>query len=116
MSQPSRRWNDAKAMGLPFSTHRGAVSKAQLRLHAEVPETEVSRRVATLLAKIHDHSAVVGIVGLGYVGLPLMTRFVEQGFRVIGFDVDAERVALLNRGESPIRHIPAAGIACAAGN
>jgi len=66
-----------------------------------------------LLARIADRSAQIGIVGLGYVGLPLMSRFVEQGFRVLGFDVDAERVALLNRGESPIRHIPAAGIAAA---
>jgi UDP-N-acetyl-D-glucosamine dehydrogenase len=68
----------------------------------------------TLLARIADRSALIGIVGLGYVGLPLMSRFVEQGFRVVGFDLDAERVALLNRGESPIRHIPAAGIAAAA--
>jgi len=67
-----------------------------------------------LLDRVTKRSAVIGIIGLGYVGLPLMLRFVEQGFRVLGFDVDAERVALLNRGESPIRHIGAAGIAAAA--
>jgi UDP-N-acetyl-D-glucosamine dehydrogenase len=64
----------------------------------------------SLLERIHKRSAVIGIIGLGYVGLPLMSRFVEQGFRIIGFDVDTNRVALLNRGESPIRHIPATSI------
>jgi UDP-N-acetyl-D-glucosamine dehydrogenase len=67
----------------------------------------------TLLARVADRSAVIGIVGLGYVGLPLMRRFVEEGFRVIGFDVDIDRVAMLNRGESPIRHIPASSISAA---
>jgi len=68
----------------------------------------------TLLARLADRSAVIGIIGLGYVGLPLMLRFVEQKFRVIGFDTNAERVSLLNLGESPIRHIPAASLAAAA--
>jgi len=67
-----------------------------------------------LLGRIANRSAVIGIIGLGYVGLPLMLRFIERRFRVIGFDTDAERVSLLNRGESPIRHIPAASIAAAA--
>ena len=59
----------------------------------------------TLLARIGDRSALIGIVGLGYVGLPLMSPFVEQSFRVLGFDVDAERVALLNAGEHQLsRH------------
>jgi len=58
----------------------------------------------SLLGRLADRLAVIGIIGLGYVGLPLMLRFIEQRFRVIGFDTDAERVSLLNRGESPIRH------------
>jgi len=47
----------------------------------------------------------VGVIGLGYVGLPLALRFCEEGFRVVGFDVDPAKVEKLNRGESYIRHI-----------
>ena len=48
---------------------------------------------------------MVGIVGLGYVGLPLMRAATHAGFRVLGFDIDQERVAILNDGRSPIRHL-----------
>lgn len=44
-----------------------------------------------LSALIHSRAAVVGIIGMGYVGLPLMLRFVEAGFKVIGFDIDEEK-------------------------
>ena len=63
-----------------------------------------------LVKKIEDCAAVVGIVGLGYVGLPLALAFAADGFRVIGFDTDQEKVDKLNGGESYIRHIPAARI------
>jgi UDP-N-acetyl-D-glucosamine dehydrogenase len=63
-----------------------------------------------LLQKITSHGAKVGIIGLGYVGLPLVLRFGEERFHVLGFDVDGEKVAKLNRGESYIRHIQAAPI------
>jgi UDP-N-acetyl-D-glucosamine dehydrogenase len=52
----------------------------------------------------------VGIIGCGYVGLPLGLRFAEAGHRVIGFDVDKSKVEKLNRGESYIQHIPVAKI------
>jgi UDP-N-acetyl-D-glucosamine dehydrogenase len=55
-----------------------------------------------LLEKIQNRSAQVAVVGLGYVGLPLALRFSECGFRVIGIDTDAERVAQLARGETYI--------------
>src|SRR5579863_2479293 len=48
----------------------------------------------------------VGIIGCGYVGLPLGLRFAEAGHRVTGFDVDNSKVDKLNRGESYIQHIP----------
>lgn len=56
--------------------------------------------------KISNKEAIVGIVGLGYVGLPLMLRFAEVGYRVIGIDIDERKNALLNQGESYIQHIP----------
>lgn len=60
-----------------------------------------------LIGKIWSHTARIGVVGLGYVGLPLVLRFSEEHFSVIGFDVDATKVAKLNNGETYIRHIPA---------
>ena len=59
----------------------------------------------TLLRRIDAHEVYIGIIGQGYVGLPLALTFVEKGFRVLGFDVDAEKVAALNRGECYIRHV-----------
>jgi UDP-N-acetyl-D-glucosamine dehydrogenase len=53
-------------------------------------------------ARVAARDVVVGVVGLGYVGLPLAISFAESGFRSLGFDVDAERAAALNRGESHI--------------
>lgn len=47
----------------------------------------------------------VGILGLGYVGIPLALRVAETGMRVIGFDVDLDRVAQLNQGQSPLKHV-----------
>jgi UDP-N-acetyl-D-glucosamine dehydrogenase len=58
-----------------------------------------------LLRKIKDKSARVGIIGLGYVGLPLARAFVQGGFGVLGFDVDPAKVARLGRGQSYIGHI-----------
>jgi len=47
----------------------------------------------TFLRRIDAHEVYIGIIGQGYVGLPLALTFVEKGFRVLGFDVDAEKVA-----------------------
>ena len=65
----------------------------------------------TLLNKFKDRSAAIGIFGLGYVGLPLALRYAEAGFKVFGFDTDAEKVARLMAGRSYIERIGAARIA-----
>jgi len=59
----------------------------------------------TLKQKIIDRTAVIGIVGMGYVGQPLALRFSEVGFDVIGFDHDRKKVDLLNSGKSEIEHL-----------
>ena len=69
----------------------------------------MSREV--LIEKLNNKTAVIGIVGLGYVGLPLMLRFVEVGYKVLGIDIDEKKVALLNQGNSCIEHISAEKIA-----
>ncbi|MFC2136279.1 nucleotide sugar dehydrogenase [Bacteroidota bacterium] len=58
-----------------------------------------------LLDKINSHSAVVGVIGLGYVGLPLALTFAEKDFNVIGFDIDEKKIPILNSGKSYIKHI-----------
>src|SRR5437868_3513594 len=60
-----------------------------------------------LAGRIRDKQALVGIIGLGYVGLPLARAFTTGGYAVLGFDVDAAKVAKLQRGESYIGHITA---------
>jgi UDP-N-acetyl-D-glucosamine dehydrogenase len=64
-----------------------------------------------LADRIARREATVAVVGLGYVGLPLVKVFLARGFRVLGFDTDASKVAALKAGRSYIRHIPAAEVA-----
>lgn len=66
-----------------------------------------------VVEKFKKREALIGIVGLGYVGLPLMLRYNAIGFRVLGIDIDAEKVEKLNAGQSYIEHISAARIAAA---
>ncbi|MBU0484158.1 MAG: nucleotide sugar dehydrogenase [Proteobacteria bacterium] len=61
--------------------------------------------------KIENGSLLVGVIGLGYVGLPLSLTFLRKGVRVIGFDLDPVKIAKLALGESYIKHIPAAELA-----
>jgi UDP-N-acetyl-D-glucosamine dehydrogenase len=67
--------------------------------------------LAALLERIENRQAHVGIVGLGYVGLPLAVEFGKAGFRVTGIDVSASKVEALNRGESYIQDVPTADVA-----
>ena len=58
-----------------------------------------------LLDHLHRGEATVGVIGLGYVGLPLVAAIAERGFKAIGFDVDPKKIAKLNAGQTYIRHI-----------
>src|SRR5215469_1020967 len=72
-----------------------------------MPEAQVmaDSTAALLEEKIKSKTARVGVVGLGYVGLPLAVEFAKAGFSVIGIDVSAEKVARVNAGESYIGDI-----------
>jgi len=59
----------------------------------------------SLLDKINDSTAIVAVVGLGYVGLPLLAVFNRAGLRVIGFDVDPAKIGTLHRGENYLEHL-----------
>src|SRR5581483_7943690 len=67
--------------------------------------------VAAIRRRFLARDGRVGVIGLGYVGLPLVGAIAQSGFTVVGFDVDAEKVAALNAGRSYIRHIADASIA-----
>ena len=66
-----------------------------------------------LIEKLNNRSAIMGIIGMGYVGQPLALRFAQLGYKVLGFDVDAKKVDQLNAGHSHIEHIDDADIASA---
>ncbi|WP_432241522.1 nucleotide sugar dehydrogenase [Herbaspirillum robiniae] len=64
-----------------------------------------------VIERLNNRESVIGILGLGYVGLPLTLRYIEAGYRVLGFDIDLDKVEKLNAGQSYIEHIPAEPIA-----
>ena len=69
----------------------------------------------TLIEKLTDRSATIGVIGMGYVGQPLAIRYAALGYKVIGFDIDEAKVEELNSGHSEIEHIGSTAIAEANG-
>lgn len=59
-----------------------------------------------LLQRLNEKNALIGIIGLGYVGLPLALRYAEVGYKVVGFDIDQTKVDMINAGKSYHGHIP----------
>ena len=66
-----------------------------------------------LIDKLDNKTAVIGIVGLGYVGIPLALRYAEAGYKVVGFDIDPVKAEKITAGETYIKHIPDADIRAA---
>ena len=64
-----------------------------------------------LLERLQNKDAIIGVVGLGYVGLPLILRYAEAGYSVLGFDVDSAKVEHLQNGRSYFDHIPSSRVA-----
>jgi UDP-N-acetyl-D-glucosamine dehydrogenase len=75
----------------------------------QAPKTKAATKTVTndisLVRKIKVKKAQIGVIGMGYVGLPLVIAFCKAGFKVTGFDISKEKVAMLNEGKSYIRHI-----------
>ena len=69
-----------------------------------------------LIERLETRTAVIGIIGLGYVGLPLSLRYAEAGFKVLGIDIDQSKVERLNGGASYIEHIGSNTVAAAVAN
>ena len=65
---------------------------------------------AELLEALRQRQALIGVVGLGYVGLPLCLTYAEKGYRVLGLDIDQSKVSAITNGESYIQHIEASRI------
>ncbi|MGB9165677.1 MAG: NAD(P)-binding domain-containing protein, partial [Rhodomicrobium sp.] len=73
--------------------------------------SQLSPRVEALLTTYREKKAILGVIGLGYVGLPLSLAAARAGFKVIGFDINSERVTRINNGEAIIKHIAPEAIA-----
>jgi hypothetical protein len=74
-------------------------------LSPDYEEEGIITHLVTLQSKIENGSAVVGVIGLGYVGLPLLAAFHRAGFPVLGFDIDPAKIASLKKGESYLKHL-----------
>jgi UDP-N-acetyl-D-glucosamine dehydrogenase len=103
MVEPSRQLASAKTRQLkPSRTERGSQKSMERRNGKNEPPQDAYDQ---LLARIEERTARVGIIGLGYVGLPLAHAFSRSGFPVLGFDVDEVKIDRLSRGESYVGHI-----------
>jgi UDP-N-acetyl-D-glucosamine dehydrogenase len=69
-----------------------------------------SEALTRLAGKLSDKSFTLGVIGLGYVGIPLSLTFLRKGIKVIGFDLDPAKIASIEQGQSYIKHIPSEDI------
>lgn len=78
---------------------------AKLSVRSPEQDAEVARRVDALMTKIKDHTAIVGVVGLGYVGLPFAVEKAKVGFRVVGIEQNPKRAARVNAADNYIEDV-----------
>ncbi len=69
--------------------------------------TTAPKALKDLVQNFHNKTAIIGIIGMGYVGLPLALRYAEAGFKVVGLDINSDYVNRINASQSYITHIPA---------
>ncbi|HMO37688.1 MAG TPA: NAD(P)-binding domain-containing protein, partial [Gemmatales bacterium] len=77
---------------------------------ADISAAGISTNAQAFLTRLENKETLVGIIGLGYVGLPLAQAFTTGGYKVLGFDIDPAKIEKLSRGESYIGHIDTATI------
>lgn len=100
LQQPSQRRNPAPALDARLG-HK-YLGGPHLRIVGEHSEAEVQKRIRNLLDKIENHTALVGVVGMGYVGLPFAVEKGKVGFKVVGIEQNPSRAETINRGENYI--------------
>jgi UDP-N-acetyl-D-glucosamine dehydrogenase len=106
MADPARRLPEK-----PMPYWLADARPARLTVRTPEQDAEVARRIATLLRRIEDRSAVVGVVGLGYVGLPFAVEKAKVGFRVVGIEQNPKRAARVNAGDNYIEDVVDAELA-----
>src|SRR5579872_6682873 len=90
--------------GLPSVLHKPSLCENSCSMPQ--PEVAIEATARVLEEKIRTRTARVGIIGLGYVGLPLAVEFAKAGFTVTGIDVQESKIAKLKRGESYVQDVP----------
>jgi UDP-N-acetyl-D-glucosamine dehydrogenase len=106
--RPQHPWNTVVALAERRMQGATPLPKAMVLYPRQKPLNESTPMALfeELLLKIQSRTARVGIIGMGYVGLPLAARAASLGFSVLGFDVSSEKVAMLNAGQSYIGDVP----------
>ncbi len=97
---------------IPLGTHATGVTPGR-QLGPTKPARPTADPLATLEQRLAQQTATVGVIGLGYVGLPLVCTIAEKGLRGLGFDIDQKKIDALAQGQSYLRHIPASRIRAA---